>query len=321
MDLSFNEWKSFDQFLSASSTQRYLKKCYEKIETTSSSEELSYRNSYSFIYYLTHGKRHFDLCQHSPLELQPVLLYYGMVQLLKCCLLTVDPLYPESTTLLAHGVTTRKRKKQNYLFLQDEIKVQRNGLFPYFSEHLFGMKQLEGDKFQMKELFSHVPEMNELFLQVYGKTPLMKIERSEESSTFIVNDSILDPLHMTGSRFVQFLTQQGRPKHMNVTYKDSMFEVEIKKKENEHFSLFRKSLADEWYMPTSRDGFLSLHEVMIHYLLLYNLSMICRYETEWWGDLFHTFSSNDYPFISRFLTISRKKIPHMLLEYLDGQKG
>ncbi len=54
-----------------------------------------------------------------------MLLFYGMSQLFKACLLTIDPNYPESTTVLAHGVTTRKRKKQGYQFLEDEVKVQK----------------------------------------------------------------------------------------------------------------------------------------------------------------------------------------------------
>ena len=321
MNRAFNEWNNFDQFLSTSSTQRYLKKCYEKLNTDLSIDEMSYRNSYSFIYYLTHGKRHFDLCQHSPLELQPVLLYYGMVQLIKCCLLTVDPLYPESTTLLAHGVTTRKRKKQNYFFLQDEIKIQRNGLFPHFSQHLYHMKPLEGDKFQMKELFSLVPELSDLFHQVSGSSPLLRVGSTVDQRIFTVDAKILDALHMTDARFIQFLKQQAMPNRVEVKFVDGLFEVEILEQVNEFNLFFRKTLENEWYIPLFREGFKPMHEVMVHYLLLYNLSMICRYETEWWGDLFHTFSSNDYPFISKFLSTSQVKVPYMLMNYLDEQKG
>ncbi|WP_221569285.1 YaaC family protein [Alkalihalobacillus sp. TS-13] len=312
-----NEWKSYDQFLSASSTQRYLKGCYQRSSSNLSSDELSYRNCYSFIYYLTHGKRYFDLCKSSPLELQPVLLYYGMVQLIKCCLLTVDPYYPESTALLAHGVTTRKRKKQNYLFLQDEIKVQRNGLFPYFSEQLFQLETIEGDKFQMQELLNYVPEMDDLFRQINGSSQLLQVSISSCGSMSIP-DKILDPLHMTNTRFIQFLKQQFATES-EVYYTGSKFVIEIGDKGIEN-PLIKKSAEGNFFIPTKREGFKPLHEVMVHYLLLYNLSMICRYETEWWGDLFHTYSSNDFPFISRFLSNSRVKVPKLLMAYLDKKR-
>lgn len=314
MNRSFNEWHNLDQFLSTNTTQRYLKRCYDRLELSSSSDELSFNNSYSFIYYATHGKRHFDLCAHAPLELQPVLQYYGMVQLLKCCLLTVDPYYPSSTSLLAHGVTTRKRKKQNYLFLHDEIKVQRNGLFPYFSEQLFGIEQLEGDKFKMKDLLVRVPELNNLFNQITGQSPLMKIYKDD--THFKVNVSILDSLHMTEARFVQFLKQRFS-EEVGVSFNDPFLTIDCK---NQPDQLFYQALDENWYCPLSREGFERFHEVMVHYLLLYNLSMICRYETEWWGELFHNFSSNDFPFISRYLTISREKVPYMLMQFLENQK-
>ncbi|WP_408008825.1 YaaC family protein [Pseudalkalibacillus sp. A8] len=316
METSLNEWKSYDQFLSASSTQRYLKGCYQQLNTALTSDELSYRNCYSFIYYLTHGKRYFDLCKNSPLELQPVLLYYGMIQLIKCCLLTVDPFYPESTALLAHGVTTRKRKKQNYLFLQDEIKVQKNGLYPYFSKRLFQLDAHEGDKFQMQELLCHVPDMNDLFRQINGFSPLLQVAVSSCGSMSIP-DKILDNLHMTDSRFTQFIKQQFTTS--DVKYADSYFVMKTGENAGEN-PLIKKSLCGESFIPTAREGFIPLHEAMVHYLLLYNLSMICRYETEWWGDLFHTYSSNDFPFISRFLSISRVKVPLMLMDYLEGKR-
>nr|WP_250637006.1 YaaC family protein [Lentibacillus amyloliquefaciens] len=38
------------------------------------------------------------------------------------------------------------------------------------------------------------------------------------------------------------------------------------------------------YFPIHRENFLPISEIMIHYLLLYNLSMLCRYESQWWGN-------------------------------------
>ncbi len=59
---------------------------------------------------------YYDQFSKAPLALKPLLLYYGYVQLLKAILLTVDPIYPQSSSVLAHGVSTRKRKKQHYSF-------------------------------------------------------------------------------------------------------------------------------------------------------------------------------------------------------------
>src|SRR5690625_3465222 len=66
------------------------------------------------------------------------------------------------------------------------------------------------------------------------------------------------------------------------------------------------------YFPRTREQYLPISEVMVHYLLLYNLSMLSRYETEWWGDLLMTMPEIDYPFIVHFLNETANKIPTLL---------
>ena len=97
------------------------------------------------------------------------MLFYGFVHLIKACLLTEDPGYPENTSVLAHGVSTRKRKKQQYEFLKDEVKFQRNGLFSCMLEKMFNIKHLEGDKATMICLLQQIPEINPLFIQLERK--------------------------------------------------------------------------------------------------------------------------------------------------------
>lgn len=77
------------------------------------------------MYFLEHGKLYYHQAINAPMSIQPILLFYGLVHLIKACLLTIDPNYPNSTSVLAHGVSTRKLKKQQYLFFQDEVKIQK----------------------------------------------------------------------------------------------------------------------------------------------------------------------------------------------------
>ncbi|WP_418922207.1 YaaC family protein, partial [Bacillus thuringiensis] len=136
----------------------------------------SFENCYPFIYYLEHGKNYYELYKKAPFSIQPMLLFYGISQLFKACLLTIDPNYPESTTVLAHGVTTRKRKKQGYQFLEDEVKIQKNGLFTHVAEQLFHMKHLEAEKFNMLELMGNIPELQNLFRYSQKGSTLYKID-------------------------------------------------------------------------------------------------------------------------------------------------
>ncbi|WP_431307313.1 YaaC family protein [Ferdinandcohnia quinoae] len=312
-------WQSFNALHAANTTQRLLYKCYKKAPIQDA-EKKSYENSYPFIYYLEHGQNYYKLAENAPLSIKPVLLFYGMVQLLKACLLTVDPQYPESTSVLAHGVSTRKRKKQSYEFFHDEVKVQKNGLFSHFSNQMFHIRQIEGEKLSMGQLLKRIPELHNLFSlhfqkDLYIKTPL------KDKSTFIIPNETLDAYHMTSQRLLSFI-ESTIP--FGTIYIESE-EIFLSLDTNSNLLPLTSSpllfhlYEGEFYLPRERELLTIFPEVMVHYLILYNLSMISRYETEWWSELLHTYSSNDYPFIRQFLAISADKVPYLLYLFLKGK--
>ena len=53
--------------------------------------------------------------------------------------------------------------------------------------------------------------------------------------------------------------------------------------------------------------------------ILYNLSMIARYETEWWMELLKNRTTEDYPFILAFITLTTEKGPSLLGELLENK--
>jgi len=88
--------------------------------------------------------------------------------------------------------------------------------------------------------------------------------------------------------------------------------------------LYYEQLSNTYYLPLTTDPRNPkpvLPELLVHYLLLYNLSMISRYETDWWYDLLGSYSSEDYPFIYQFLNISAQKIPYYISAFLLAEPG
>ncbi|WP_147536210.1 YaaC family protein [Bacillus marasmi] len=311
---------SYKMFFSASFTQSFLKNCYLK-QNIESAEQKSYQNCYPFIYYLEHGKIYYEQAEKSPLIIQPILLFYGFVHLIKACILTKDPSYPETTSVLAHGVSTRKRKKQQYCFLEDDVRIQKTGLFPYMSDQLFHMKQLEGDKVLMEELLTNIPELSQLFYQLEGRKTFINAEL--HNNLFTLSHRVLDAFHMTENRFEDFLrgkfkgsfsVKQGAGEQIEVGYNN-------KKILHGNEALpFRFNILEKHYcFPLNKEGLFQYPEMLIHYLLLYNLSMIARYETEWWSELMKMMSNNDYPFIQAFLEVTIHKGPFLVYQYLTNQ--
>ncbi|MGD6898413.1 YaaC family protein [Bacillus infantis] len=316
---SYNGWSSYSVFFSAENTQAYLKKCYTR-HGIDQPEAKSYENCYPFIYYLEHGKIYYEQAAKSPLLIQPIMLFYGLVHLIKASILTADPNYPETTSVLAHGVSTRKRKKQQYSFFEDEVKFQKTGLFPFMADKLFHMKHMEGDKIEMGELFKYIPELNELFQQTEGSPAFAGIELANGKLTMPA--SILDQFHMTEERFIDYFNSKGsydiefpaQGESGKITF--SCGPVPPHDIRPLKFNIHEGSLS----FPLTKGNLVNFPELLLHYLLLYNLSMIARYETEWWSELMKMMPNKDYPFIHSFLEITLLKGPYLVYQYLIGQK-
>ncbi|RDW15260.1 hypothetical protein CWR48_19735 [Oceanobacillus arenosus] len=306
-----NKSNSFYTYLQSQQTaQKYLLQSYKKIGIIDA-EAKSYENCNPFIYYLDHGNQFFESGKKVDLFARPILYFYGMTHLLKACLLTKRPNYPESTSHLAHGVTTRKRKKRNYSFMEDEVKVQHHGLLPYFAEHLFAMKKLPFEKIKMGELLALIPEMTPLF--AYGKHKKMVGVGSCNSPYLQFPMDLLDTYHLTLNAFVQRI-QSHLPLIKQITHDRTTIQIELTEllKQVEMGPFFLHMYDETIYFPIHRESFYPISEITIHYLLLYNLSMLSRYETEWWGELLQLKPDLDYPFITHFLQTTAEKIPTML---------
>lgn len=314
MSLRYKEWNSYTLFFSAEYSQAYLKKCYRKLNLDQP-DLRSFENCYPFMYYLEHGKLYYEQAEKSPLAIQPIMLFYGLVHLIKACILTVAPDYPETTSVLAHGVSTRKRKKQQYSFTEDEVKFQKNGLFSLMAEKMFHMKQLEGEKATMGEIMELIPELSALYYELKGKNNFQKV--AEINSTFSMPKTILDHFHMTENRFQEFFqSKSSLPLSFLESDQQSIHFEMITSEASEPIPL-RYNLEEEHYsFPLSKGDLFLFPELLLHYLLLYNLGMIARYETEWWSELIKMMPNEDYPLIQTFLKSTIKKGPYLIYQYL-----
>lgn len=308
-------WEPFTPYKSAGFVQRLLKKLYE---AKGLDEPLtkSYQNGSTFSYYIEHGQKFFQQALRAPYEIKPVLLFYGAAQLLKACLLTEAPEYPESSRVLAHGVSTRKKKKSRYEFIQDTVQIQKSGLFSYAGKKLYQMAPMEGAKFKMEDLFFQIPELRELFVRMRNKTISYPIGVAEDGTLF-VSAQILNDLQMSKTRFFHFL-------------EDYLHPVASDTPDVLHFMAGSDGLSDRFpfltdmdgihYLPAVRAGYIELPEPLTHYLILYNLSMISRYETEWWSVLHAERSSPDLAFIHAFIDVTQRKFPFMTARWLSKQE-
>jgi hypothetical protein len=317
MDIYYKDWANYSIFFSAEHSQQMLKKNYDKLKIEQADQK-SFENCYPFIYYLEHAQTYYEQAKNSPLLIKPILMFYGFVHLIKACILTINPTYPENSSVLAHGVSTRKRKKQQYQFFHDEVKIQKNGLFPFMAEKMFHMKHLEGEKANMEDLLKLIPELNNLFSHFEGTSIFMKVNQKEDLFTF--SDKVLDHYHMTDSRFREFFNTKTQTPVQFLETENKEIRMKVESNLGKDFAPLRYNFIDStFYLPIIKSDLLHYPEILIHYLLLYNLSMIARYETEWWSELVKMMPNKDYPFICNFLDIALSKGPFLVFQYLTSQ--
>jgi hypothetical protein len=314
VSLPYKEWNSYTLFFSAEYSQAYLKKCYRKLNLDQPDLK-SFENCYPFMYYLEHGKLYYEQAENSPLAIQPIMLFYGLVHLIKACILTVEPDYPETTSVLAHGVSTRKRKKQQYSFTEDEVKFQKNGLFSLMAEKMFHMKQLEGEKATMGDLLEQIPELAGIYSELKGKQIFEAV--TETDSVYSLPKSILDQFHMTENRFKEFFQSKSSIPISFLQEEQQRIKFAANLAEKAEPTPLKYNLEEHHYsFPLNKGDMFLFPELLLHYLLLYNLGMIARYETEWWSELIKMMPNEDYPLIQTFLKSTVKKGPYLIYQYL-----
>ncbi len=114
---------------------------------------------------------------------------------------------------------------------------------------------------------------------------------------------------MSLSRFVQYLCEEGQGKRLSFAKEEGeflYFHIESPLSPAGEGPFYSILTVHSEFQSRKRKPF-SLPEIHAHYLLLYNLSMISRYETEWWSELLHSYPSKAYTFILEFLSVSAEK--------------
>ena len=177
----------------------------------------------------------------------------------------------------------------------------------------------------MIALLKEIPELNSLFKRMKGNTTHLPLYHHQ--NTFHIDKAVLDYYHMTLDRFAQHASGKWQlPIDLeNVMEEDQLIKFRLRNplEENEKISLpFRYDYQLNTYTLSLQRNQPSqlLPDMLIIYLLLYNLSMIARYEIDWWTELFKEMGHHDLPFIKGLLEVCEFKIPLLVGDWLMGKE-
>ena len=311
--VNLTSYPIFTHIQSEEHAYRFLKKIYE-LQGFCDVDALSYQNASSFMHAFSSGLAFFNEGKQASFLTKPMLLFYGCSHLLKGLLLAVQPTYPSTTKELAHGVSSRKKKKKNYAFLQDDVRTQRHGLFPVAAASLFQQPIQVHQTYSMHHLLALIPEMSSLF-SLQGKSYLEHVGCVHEKHVTF-SEQLLSRYHVPIKGLLQKI-KKSLPPICHLETSDDGYIIHFQDSlEYPKHPFYTEQSTGKLFFPSRRSFFTQLDELLIHYLVLYNISMMTRYEHEWWGETIGAKITTDFPMIQHFLTTTTEKVPFLVHTYI-----
>lgn len=306
--------------------RRFLEEKYRR-KNRESPERDAFRAAHSLIHHVKQARALYKAARDSDIFIRPLLAYYGLMNLAKAWVLSEDPDYPRTTSVLKHGLSTRKRKPASFSLFREEIRIQREGLFPLLAT-IAGEGGCMGERWSIQTLFSLLPELQDSYRQLFREATLFPIAWIESDPAWmIVEEAVLDRLHLTPRGLAQSLERHRHPASTSFstdeTYtKDGKVYVKISHPEPAvPHPWIREDVGGNRYLAVhpNRPQWLPA-EILVHYILLFSLSMLCRYETPLWGEMIHGWASEEGVLVQEFLQLTQRKSPQLILEALFEER-
>lgn len=320
--LVLSSWDFFRFLETEPTARRYLAASYTQ-QGFNSAEKLAFHQSSRLLYTVKHARQYYETAESCDLLIRPLLLYYGCTHLLKALILFKDPAYPQNSRMLQHGVTSRKVKRTPYHMLDDEVRPQKEGLFAHAAK-LLRIPFLQ-ERYTMRELFSLLPELAFAYSNIVQTSSWQKIAYSKERGEVCFPSGTCGSLLYSQETFLDYLQR-----HAQGTVEFALCDKESPLISPDHFPKCLRvkegldigtTLADHPYFAQTLQGYLFWNvegndvpppRWAVHFLLLYLLGMLCRYEAEIWGDFVCSHSYSELVLVEQFFATHLSQFPQMV---------
>jgi hypothetical protein len=301
---------AYELLKNESAAREYLIKKYPRAEA----KQLAYRNVHAFTSYIKQGTALFDTAKNSDFWSCALLIYYGMMSLLKAFSLSIDPNYPHSTSLLQHGLTSPKRKKEPYRFFHDEVRVQKDGFFPYLCQ-LFSHPVATGERLKLEVLCSFIPDLHPLFRSLHQKTYWWEVVYENGKLTCPL--ALADELCISVDSFVQRLNRKSSTLYFSsLSMSHDHLTLVVNEPENilQHPWLKRSGQKTFYLWNFSHSDVDPFPEILAYYALFFSLSMLSRYDPPVWHEL-HSDIEKQQLMIQTLIDVAPQKFPDLLYPF------
>ncbi|SFX31275.1 YaaC-like Protein [Thermoactinomyces sp. DSM 45891] len=319
-------WGELAYFENELIARDFLKEKYSQLDVEHP-DRLSFRNVTPFLIYIRQARQIFQSAHEITNWMKPTHLYYGMMSLLKALILTVDPFYPQNSHVLKHGISTKKKKKELFRFFYDDIRVQKDGLFPHYQALFSSHYRADYSPIQLMQMIPDIQDTVYKITQYHHFLPVV-VEDNQENVLITLPDTILEQYKFSRERFVEWLNSKSceglfrlvdvegekAKNHFQVTWSGKQDQV------IQHPYLYQNKKGDYFVWIRNNHLVEPVPEMEAEYLLLFSLSMLSRYEPPLWAEVMDATTSMEGILIQELLHIVQRKFPNLMLNQLHRKE-
>lgn len=294
---------------------------------------------------MVQSEKYYEAARSAPLEIKPLILYYGMVGLSKCLILSGDNQYtlsalaPDNRAHSTHGLTfgtpnptdraIRDGRKISNEFCYVTTNANRVGLYNLLRQCYSNTIIPNNTRFVIQDLLSLIPELYKEYLAYFKQKP-----RSWGANAHFGINNINDTIHLIVFEDWYYHTQRinGRERYPNSILRsfpelNSLYTGEVNS--DDKFRLNNNAVSIDDYIYVSQlmtlESFAlkrlngnSMSDIDVHFILLYIFSNLVRYRQDKWSRLIRRLDNDEMFLIESFIEISSVKFPYLILRELDN---
>jgi hypothetical protein len=304
-------WSMLGFFESEYNVGTYLTTRFQQIQSSSEFQERLPELKLTIAYTVRTAREYYTAAEGVTDLTRPLLLFYGMSNLAKVLFMCKHGKLSPSRS---HGLTD---VDESLDFAEQLVEINQDGTFPMF-HGCFSKQNLKGISFSLRELLSLVPELKPNFEAIYKqKSNSIRIYNVKFGTRFSDPEfkkyEWLKILKITPDfgdnyRHFQFFDEGATLFHTANIEKELFISAGLSGEEYFVLPLLKKQKS------------VILPELSTHYLIMYLLSILCRYTSKKWLELLMGTKSGEMYIVEKFLEVSFRKFPNLILNQLHDEK-
>jgi hypothetical protein len=251
---------------------------------------------------LRQGKQFFFHAENAEWSVKPLLLYYGMLSVLKGILAFEYPDYFQHADHLNHGLTIGSSVRKTVDMHRDSVALKRSGVFQLARKALKLSKLPDGFTVSLHDLVTRLPEVDPTYRTLFrlpeGQSNCLSVVAPNGHCFIAQNGQWHIEVVVDIERFDSFVQRLGkefrkefkfRPNGRLVTIVGSSSSTDMRSVESMLFKHFCADASQQnlWLTAAVEHDNTrhALTEPEIHYLFCFYLSNLARYQPHIWSEV------------------------------------